>query len=79
MIIHKIFHTGSNHLKIGLRYLNDTSAARIILSIEAQKLIHLNLVPDVVRDTAKAVDVELAIILGILAHHVADFEEGLLI
>ena len=42
-------------------------------------MTHLNLVPDVVRDTAKAVDVELAIILGILAHHVANIEEGLLI
>ena len=34
---------------------------------------------DVVRNSAEAVDIEATIILGILAHHIANFEEGFLI
>ena len=68
-----------NTLLVGLKYLHGTSVARIILSIEVPKSTHLIFVPDVVRDTAKAVDFDSAIILVILAHHVANIEEGLLI
>ena len=68
-----------NTLLVGLEYLHGASAARIISTIQAPKSTYLILVADVVRDSAETVDVEAAIILGILAHHIANFEEGFLI
>ena len=68
-----------NALLVGLEHFHCSFATRIIRTVEAPKSTYLVLVADVVRDTTEAVDVEGAIILGILAHHVANFEESLFI
>ena len=64
---------------VGFEDFHGAFAARIVRSVEAPQATNLILVADVVRDAAEAIDVEAAIILGILAHHVAHFEEGFLI